>query len=51
MADILLGIESSCDDTSMSVIKDGMILSNVTFSQSIHAKYGGVVPEGSEEDR
>ena len=45
MADILLGIESSCDDTSMSVIKDGMILSNVTFSQSIHAKYGGVVPE------
>jgi N6-L-threonylcarbamoyladenine synthase len=41
----ILGIESSCDDTSASVWKDGKILSNCIANQEIHAKYGGVVPE------
>ncbi len=41
----LLAIESSCDDTSASVIQNGIILSNVTANQEVHAKYGGVVPE------
>lgn len=41
----ILGIESSCDDTSASVIFNGKILSNVVANQEIHAKYGGVVPE------
>ncbi len=42
---IILGIESSCDDTSASVIKDGKILSNLIARQDIHEQYGGVVPE------
>ena len=42
---IILGIESSCDDTSAAVIRDGVLLSNVTASQAIHEAYGGVVPE------
>jgi len=42
---IILGIESSCDDTSAAIIKDGVLLSNITASQSVHASYGGVVPE------
>lgn len=41
----ILGIESSCDDTSAAVIKDGVLLSNVTASQAVHEAYGGVVPE------
>jgi len=41
----ILGIESSCDDTSAAVICDGKILSNVVANQEIHSKYGGVVPE------
>jgi N6-L-threonylcarbamoyladenine synthase len=41
----LLAIESSCDDTSASVIRDWAILSNVTYTQKIHEEYGGVVPE------
>lgn len=41
----ILGIESSCDDTSASVICNGKILSNVIANQEIHAQYGGVVPE------
>ena len=45
MSIIILGIESSCDDTSAAVIKDGVLLSNVTASQAIHEAYGGVVPE------
>lgn len=45
MSDIILGIESSCDDTSAAVIKDGFMLSNVIASQSVHKDYGGVVPE------
>lgn len=42
---ILLAIESSCDDTSAAVMKDGVLLSNVTASQAVHEMYGGVVPE------
>lgn len=42
---IILGIESSCDDTSAAVIADGLLLSNVISSQSVHEEYGGVVPE------
>jgi N6-L-threonylcarbamoyladenine synthase len=45
MSTIILGIESSCDDTSAAVLKDGVILSNVIAGQKIHEKYGGVVPE------
>lgn len=41
----ILGIESSCDDTSAAVIRDGYLLSNVTASQAVHEAYGGVVPE------
>lgn len=41
----ILGIESSCDDTSAAVIRDGILLSNVIASQDVHAEYGGVVPE------
>ncbi|MDO4823201.1 MAG: tRNA (adenosine(37)-N6)-threonylcarbamoyltransferase complex transferase subunit TsaD [Bacteroidales bacterium] len=41
----ILGIESSCDDTSAAVLKNGFLLSNVTASQSVHEAYGGVVPE------
>jgi len=42
---IILGIESSCDDTSASVIRDGVMLSNVIASQAVHTSFGGVVPE------
>lgn len=45
MADIILGIESSCDDTSAAVLRDGYLLSNVIASQDVHKAYGGVVPE------
>ena len=41
----LLAIESSCDDTSAAVVRDGTVLSNVTATQAIHVEYGGVVPE------
>lgn len=41
----ILGIESSCDDTSAAVIRDGILLSNVIASQSVHEEFGGVVPE------
>ena len=40
-----MGIESSCDDTSAAVLRDGILLSNVTASQAVHEAYGGVVPE------
>lgn len=45
MAVTILAIESSCDDTSAAVIRDGYILSNIVASQDIHKSYGGVVPE------
>lgn len=41
----ILGIESSCDDTSAAVVRDGILLSNVIASQKVHEEYGGVVPE------
>ena len=41
----ILAIESSCDDTSAAVLRDGVLLSNVTASQKVHEEYGGVVPE------
>lgn len=41
----ILGIESSCDDTSAAVIRDGVIRSNVIAGQAVHERYGGVVPE------
>ncbi len=42
---VILGIESSCDDTSAAIIRNGCLLSNVTASQKVHEEYGGVVPE------
>ena len=45
MPEIILGIESSCDDTSAAVISDGWLLSNVLASQDVHKSYGGVIPE------
>jgi N6-L-threonylcarbamoyladenine synthase len=45
MSTIILSIESSCDDTSAAILKDGKILSNGVSNQTIHEKYGGVVPE------
>lgn len=42
---IILGIESSCDDTSAAIVRDGILLSSVIASQKVHEKYGGVVPE------
>ena len=42
---IILAIESSCDDTSAAVIREGILLSNVTASQGVHEEFGGVVPE------
>lgn len=48
---IVLGIETSCDETSASVVRDGReILSNIIHSQIIHAQYGGVVPELAARD-
>lgn len=41
----ILAIESSCDDTSAAVLRDGVVLSNVIASQKVHEQYGGVVPE------
>jgi N6-L-threonylcarbamoyladenine synthase len=45
MSIIILAIESSCDETSAAVIKDGVVLNNVIATQMVHADYGGVVPE------
>ena len=45
MSDIILGIESSCDDTSAAVLKDEYLLSSVIASQKVHERWGGVVPE------
>lgn len=42
---IILGIESSCDETSAAICRDGKILSNIIASQEVHVQYGGVVPE------
>jgi N6-L-threonylcarbamoyladenine synthase len=45
MSITIIGIESSCDDTSCAVVRDGVLLSNVIASQAVHEAYGGVVPE------
>ncbi len=45
MGIIILGIESSCDDTSAAILEDKKLLSNVIASQEVHKKYGGVIPE------
>lgn len=42
---VVLAIESSCDDTSAAIVCDGEVLSNITASQSVHELYGGVIPE------
>ena len=42
---VILGIESSCDDTSAAILKDGVVLTNIIASQKVHEAYGGVVPE------
>ncbi|MFN7322809.1 MAG: tRNA (adenosine(37)-N6)-threonylcarbamoyltransferase complex transferase subunit TsaD, partial [bacterium] len=44
-ASIILGIESSCDDTAAAILCDGKILANIAASQTVHEQYGGVVPE------
>lgn len=46
----ILGIESSCDDTSCAVLRDGIVLANITANQSIHEQYGGVIPELASRD-
>ena len=45
MSYLILGIESSCDDTSAAVLRDEYLLSNVMASQDVHRNYGGVIPE------
>ena len=45
MSTVILGIESSCDDTSAAVLRDEYLLSNVMASQEVHRRYGGVIPE------
>ncbi len=45
MGTVILAIESSCDDTSAAVMRDGLLLSNVTAGQAVHEMYGGVIPE------
>jgi len=45
MDTVILGIESSCDDTSAAVVRERVLLSNVIAGQEVHQKYGGVVPE------
>ncbi len=42
---IILGIESSCDDTAASIVKNGRVLSNIVLTQTNHAEFGGIVPE------
>jgi N6-L-threonylcarbamoyladenine synthase len=45
MSITILAIESSCDDTSAAILKDGKVLNNIVATQSVHEKYGGIVPE------
>ena len=47
---IVLGIETSCDETSASIIKDGELLTNIVHTQKIHEEYGGVVPELASQE-
>ncbi|MCD4725849.1 MAG: tRNA (adenosine(37)-N6)-threonylcarbamoyltransferase complex transferase subunit TsaD, partial [Bacteroidales bacterium] len=45
MSILILGIESSCDETSAAIIQDTKILANIIAGQEVHRNYGGVVPE------
>ena len=47
---VILGIDTSCDETAASVLENGKILSNIVYSQSIHKEYGGVVPNLASKD-
>ena len=47
---IILGIDTSCDETSASILQNGKVLSNIVYSQIIHKKYGGVVPSLASND-
>ena len=47
---IVLGIETSCDETSASIIKNSKVLSNIVKTQPIHVEYGGVVPDLASKD-
>ena len=47
---IVLGIETSCDETSAAIVKDGKLISNIVYTQKIHQKYGGVVPELASQE-
>ena len=47
---LILGIESSCDETAASLLKDGAIIENIVLSQSVHTKLGGVVPSLASKD-
>ncbi len=47
---IVLGIETSCDETSAAIIKDEKLISNIVYTQKIHQKYGGVVPELASQE-
>jgi N6-L-threonylcarbamoyladenine synthase len=44
---IILAIETSCDDTSVGILQDGIVLANVTYGQKVHEQYGGVIPEAA----
>ncbi len=50
MADVILGIETSCDDTAAAVVRDGGLLASVVSSQTGHEQFGGVVPELASRD-
>jgi N6-L-threonylcarbamoyladenine synthase len=50
MPEVILGIESSCDDTAAAVLVDGVLKSSVVSTQDVHAQYGGVVPELASRD-
>ena len=46
----LLAIETSCDETYAALIQDGSVLSNITYNQTIHNQYGGVIPEVASQE-
>ena len=46
----VLGIETSCDETAASIISNGKLVSNIVYTQQIHAKFGGVVPEIASQE-
>ncbi|MBT8400631.1 MAG: tRNA (adenosine(37)-N6)-threonylcarbamoyltransferase complex transferase subunit TsaD, partial [Rhodothermia bacterium] len=49
-AGLILGIETSCDDTAAAVVSDGRLVSSFVSSQPLHNQYGGVVPELASRD-